>query len=69
LTARFGLDGDEPHTLDQIAAVQGITRERIRQIGKRALALLRVPRLEQYLYDQLTLGRATPAVDPRKQRR
>jgi RNA polymerase primary sigma factor len=51
LTARFGLDGDEPHTLDQIAAVQGITRERIRQIEKRALALLRVPRLEQYLYD------------------
>ncbi|MEB0202642.1 sigma-70 family RNA polymerase sigma factor [Cryobacterium sp. 5I3] len=51
LTARFGLDGDEPHTLEQVAAVQGVTRERVRQIEKRALALLRVARLEQYLYD------------------
>ena len=51
LTARFGLDGGEPHTLEQVAALQGVTRERVRQIEKRALALLRVPRLEQYLYD------------------
>ncbi|TFC31452.1 sigma-70 family RNA polymerase sigma factor [Cryobacterium sp. MDB1-18-2] len=51
LTARFGLDGDEPHTLEQVAALQGVTRERVRQIEKRALALLPVPRLEQYLYD------------------
>ena len=51
LTARFGLDGDKPRTLEQVAALQGVTRERVRQIEKRALALLRVPRLEQYLYD------------------
>jgi RNA polymerase primary sigma factor len=51
LTARFGLDGDEAHTLDQIAVLQGVTRERVRQIEKRALAALRVPRLEQYLHD------------------
>jgi RNA polymerase primary sigma factor len=49
LEARFGLNGDEPRTLDQIAVVQGVTRERVRQIEKRALALLRVPRLELYL--------------------
>jgi RNA polymerase primary sigma factor len=51
LTARFGLDGDAPRTLDQIAAIQGVTRERVRQIEKRALALLHVPRLERYLRD------------------
>ena len=51
LTARFGLDGSAPCTLDQIAVVQGVTRERVRQIEKRALALLRVPRLERYLRD------------------
>ncbi|WP_241981121.1 sigma-70 family RNA polymerase sigma factor [Cryobacterium algoritolerans] len=51
LVARFGLDGDEPRTLDQIAVIQGVTRERVRQIEKRALALLHVPRLERYLRD------------------
>lgn len=51
LEARFGLNGDEPCTLDQIAAVEGVTRERIRQIEKRALNLLHVPRLEHYLSD------------------
>ena len=51
LTARFGLDGSAPCTLDQIAVVQGVTRERARQIEKRALALLHVPRLERYLCD------------------
>ena len=51
LTARFGLDGGEPCTLDQIAVMQGVTRERVRQIEKRALAMLHVPRLERYLRD------------------
>ncbi|MFC5928014.1 sigma-70 family RNA polymerase sigma factor [Cryobacterium melibiosiphilum] len=51
LRARFGLDGDEPRTLDQIAHIEGVTRERVRQIEKRALALLQVPRLEHYLRD------------------
>ena len=51
LRARFGLDGNEPRTLDQIAHVEGVTRERVRQIEKRALALLHVPRLEHYLID------------------
>ena len=51
LTARFGLDGSAPCTLDQIAVVQGVTRERVRQIEKRALAVLHVPRLGRYLCD------------------
>ncbi|WP_104083088.1 RNA polymerase sigma factor RpoD/SigA [Cryobacterium sp. Y11] len=51
LRARFGLDGNEPRTLDQIAHIEGVTRERVRQIEKRALALLHVPRLEHYLQD------------------
>ncbi|WP_166671174.1 sigma factor-like helix-turn-helix DNA-binding protein [Cryobacterium psychrophilum] len=51
LTAHFGLDGEVPRTLAQIAGGQWITRERVRQIEKRALALLRVPRLEHYLHD------------------
>jgi RNA polymerase primary sigma factor len=49
--ARFGLDGHEPQTLDQIAIVEGVTRERVRQLEKRALALLNVPCLEHYLRD------------------
>ncbi len=51
LTARFGLNGEGPRTLDQIAVRQGVTRERVRQIEKRALELLRVPRLKEYLHD------------------
>ena len=39
----FGLDGDEPLTLDQIGDQLGVTRERIRQIKERALSRLRQP--------------------------
>ncbi|KFF59412.1 hypothetical protein JF66_11570 [Cryobacterium sp. MLB-32] len=49
--ARYGLNGQDPHTLDQLACIHGVTRERVRQIEKRALLLLRVPRLEHYLTD------------------
>ncbi|MCU1636536.1 MAG: polymerase sigma factor, partial [Cryobacterium sp.] len=51
LQARFGLDGGEPQTLDQIAHSEGVTRERVRQLEKRALALLNVPSLKHYLRD------------------
>jgi RNA polymerase sigma factor (sigma-70 family) len=37
LQARFGLGGDQPQTLESIAARYSITRERIRQIEKKAL--------------------------------
>jgi RNA polymerase primary sigma factor len=37
----FGLDGSEPMTLEQIGALLGITRERVRQIKEKALSRLR----------------------------
>ena len=44
----FGLDGEEPMTLDQIGARFGLTRERVRQIKEKALHRLRHPsRCEQ----------------------
>lgn len=37
LTLRFGLDGDEPKSLEETAEILGITRERVRQIESRIL--------------------------------
>ncbi|HSJ62405.1 MAG TPA: RNA polymerase sigma factor RpoD/SigA [Gemmatimonadaceae bacterium] len=37
----FGLDGREPMTLEEIGALLGITRERVRQIKEKALSRLR----------------------------
>ena len=39
----YGLDGEEPMTLDQIGARFGLTRERVRQIKEKALHRLRHP--------------------------
>lgn len=39
----FGLDGEEPMTLDQIGARFGLTRERVRQIKEKAIHRLRHP--------------------------
>jgi RNA polymerase primary sigma factor len=45
LRLRFGLEAEREHTLEEIGARFGVTRERIRQIEMRALAKLRgVPR-------------------------
>lgn len=41
LSARFGLDGNAPKTLDQIAEEHGVSRERIRQMEQRALLTIR----------------------------
>jgi RNA polymerase primary sigma factor len=38
---RYGLDGQEPETLEAIGKVFGVTRERIRQIEQRAINKLR----------------------------
>ncbi len=38
---RFGLDDDEPRTLEEIGSSFGVTRERVRQIESRALGKLR----------------------------
>lgn len=37
----FGIDGEEPKTLEEIGAILGITRERVRQIKERALDRMR----------------------------
>lgn len=37
----FGLDGQDPMTLEEIGSLLGITRERVRQIKERGLARLR----------------------------
>jgi RNA polymerase primary sigma factor len=41
LRLRFGLDGDDPKTLQQIGTALGLTRERVRQIERDALTTLR----------------------------
>jgi RNA polymerase primary sigma factor len=55
---RFGLDGREPMTLDQIGDVFGVTRERIRQIEKSTMELLRHPSRSDSLRDYLELESA-----------
>jgi RNA polymerase primary sigma factor len=47
----FGLDGEEPMSLERIGATLGITRERVRQIKEKALARLRAGRLGKALAD------------------
>ena len=41
LSLRFGITDGEPKTLDEIGKVNGVTRERIRQIESRGMAKLR----------------------------
>ncbi|MEW6107039.1 MAG: sigma-70 family RNA polymerase sigma factor, partial [Bacillota bacterium] len=53
LRLRFGLDGQEPQTLDQVARRFGLTRERIRQIEAQALKRLRHPKRSNRLRDFL----------------
>jgi RNA polymerase nonessential primary-like sigma factor len=46
---RFGIGRESPMTLDQIGRQFGVTRERIRQLEKRAMAKLKNPEFVQYL--------------------
>ena len=39
---RFGLDDNEPKTLDEIGRRIGVTRERVRQLEEQALSRLRL---------------------------
>lgn len=43
----FGLDGERPHTLEEIGNMNNITRERVRQIKERALKRLRLMSMEE----------------------
>ena len=50
---RFGLDDGQPQTLEEIGRVQGVTRERIRQIECKAFSKLRHPTRQTGLRDFL----------------
>ena len=41
ITRRFGLDNDDPATLEELAVEMGVTRERIRQIQQESLTKLK----------------------------
>jgi len=50
---RFGLDGDQPRTLEEVGRAFGVTRERIRQIESKTMSKLRHPSRSQVLRDYL----------------
>ncbi len=53
---RFGLEDGVVHTLEEVGAAVGLTRERIRQIESKALAKLRHPAYAEMLADYLLEG-------------
>ncbi len=53
LEMRFGLHGQQEHTLEEVGRVLGITRERVRQLEMRALKKLRHLRLAEEMLGML----------------
>jgi RNA polymerase primary sigma factor len=64
---RFGLDGGQAKTLEEVGREFGVTRERIRQIEAKTLAKLRHPqrsqRLREFLEAELPLARGVSTAD------
>ncbi|MGK7313214.1 MAG: sigma-70 family RNA polymerase sigma factor [Candidatus Longimicrobiales bacterium M2_2A_002] len=52
----FGLDGQEPMTLEEIGSILGVTRERVRQIKEKALLRLRHQSRARFLETFTTEG-------------
>lgn len=50
---RFGLEGEREHTLEEVGNKFGVTRERIRQVEKKALSKLSHPKRVRKLVDFL----------------
>lgn len=63
LVRRFGLDGNDGMTLEELGETFGVTRERIRQIESKALGKLRLPSnlkyFEPWFLDVKTSNRGT----------
>jgi len=53
LRLRFGLQDGRSYTLEEVGRKFGLTRERIRQLERRALRRLRHPRCSRQLRDYL----------------
>ena len=53
LRLRYGLDGGDPQTLEEVGKVFGVTREWVRQIEARAIRKLRQPANLAQLRDYL----------------
>ncbi|MFW6034494.1 MAG: sigma-70 family RNA polymerase sigma factor [bacterium] len=51
ISLRYGLRDGRPHTLTEVAQQVGLTRERVRQLEKIALAKLRNPKRHEQLLD------------------
>lgn len=53
LKMRYGLDGENPMTLEEVGNILNISRERVRQIESRALSKLRKKAVKKRLQDYL----------------
>ena len=51
---RYGLEGQEPKTLEEVGEMLGISRERVRQLEQRALKKLKATALKKHLQDFLS---------------